>query len=238
MELVLGADSSTQSEVVAETIAELRAGLSAVADVDKAEGMAAYTKGHFTYLGVQAGDRRIASKALLKAAKTMDPDHLLATAQDLWAEPEREFHYVGMDLLRAGAKNLRVGDLNQVRSFIEATPWWDTVDSLAIHTTGTMVAAHPDLVDDMDFWIESDDIWIARTAILHQLMFKERTDTNRLFTYCEMRMVDTEFFIRKAIGWALRHYARTDPDAVRSFVTTNEASLSGLSKREALKNLV
>lgn len=219
------------------SLTDLRDRLIEVADVDKAEGMAAYMKGHFAYLGVQAGDRRLASKTLLKAGKSMDPDTLLNVAEALWAEPEREFHYVGMDLLRAGAKNLRADDLPRVRARIEATPWWDTVDSLAIHTTGTMVATHPQLAEEMDLWVESDDIWIARTAILHQLMFKDRTDTNRLFTYCEMRMADTEFFIRKAIGWALRHYARTDPDAVRSFVTTNEGTLSGLSKREALKNL-
>lgn len=219
------------------SLTDLRDRLIEVADVDKAEGMAAYMKGHFAYLGVQAGDRRLASKTLLKAGKSMDPDTLLNLAEALWEEPEREFHYVGMDLLRAGAKNLRANDLRRVRARIEATPWWDTVDSLAIHTTGTMVATHPQLAEEMDLWVESDDIWIARTAILHQLMFKDRTDTNRLFTYCEMRMADTEFFIRKAIGWALRHYARTDPDAVRSFVTTNEGTLSGLSKREALKNL-
>ena len=220
-----------------ELIDELRNGLLNVADGEKADGMAAYMKGHFIYLGVLAGDRRTASKSLLKQGKSMDPDELLATAEALWAESEREFHYVGMDLLRAGAKNLRSSDLPRVRGRIEATPWWDTVDSLAIHTTGTMVTTHPALAEEMDLWVESDDIWIARTAILHQLMFKDLTDTNRLFTYCEMRMDDTEFFLRKAIGWALRHYARTDPDAVRSFVAKNEASLSGLSKREALKNL-
>jgi len=218
-------------------LVELRAALGEGADADKAEEMAAYTKGHFVYLGVQAGDRRIASKPLLQGAKTMAPAKLLGTAEALWAEPEREFHYVGMDMMRAGATHLRANDLGRVRRLIEATPWWDTVDSLAIHTTGTLVTVHPDLVDEMDMWVESDDIWIARTAILHQLMYKDRTDTNRLFTYCEMRMADTEFFIRKAIGWALRHYARTDPDAVRAFVATNEKSLSGLSKREALKNL-
>ena len=219
------------------TIAELRDGLLTVADAEKAEGMAAYMKGHFTYLGVLAGDRRLVSKSLLKQGKSMEPEELLGTAEALWAEREREFHYVGMDLLRAGAKNLRSTDLPRVRARVEATPWWDTVDSLAIHTTGTMVTTHPELAEEMDLWVESDDIWIARTAILHQLMFKDLTDTNRLFTYCEMRMDDTEFFLRKAIGWALRHYARTDPDAVRSFVAKNEASLSGLSKREALKNL-
>lgn len=220
-----------------QAIKQLRDGLEPFADTEKAVGMAAYTKDQFAYLGVQAGDRRLVAKSLLKAGKSMDPDGLLGLAVALWSEREREFHYVGMDLLRAGAKNLRATDLPRVRERIEATPWWDTVDSLAIHTIGTLVTAHPELVEEMDLWVESEHIWIARTAILHQLLFTDRTDTNRLFTYCEMRMADTEFFVRKAIGWALRHYARTDPDAVRSFVGRHEGSLSGLSKREALKNL-
>ena len=100
-----------------------------------------------------------------------------------------------------------------------------------------MVTNHAELVDDMDDWIESDDIWIARTAILHQLMYRERTDVNRLFTYCEMRMDDTDFFMRKAIGWALRQYARINPEAVVSFVKQHEQDLAGLTKREALKHL-
>lgn len=220
-----------------ELLGELRVSLDTAADPAKSSQMTAYMKGHFEYLGITAGDRRIASKALIARAKKMEPDELLATAEALWSEPEREFHYVGMDLVRAGAKHLRPTDLGRVKGLITRTPWWDTVDSLAIHTTGTMVSTHSRLVEEMDMWAEADDIWIARTAILHQLMYKADTDKNRLFAYCEMRMEDTEFFIRKAIGWALRHYARTDPDAVRSFVERNEASLSGLSKREALKHL-
>lgn len=218
-------------------IDELRDGLVAIANPEKAPGMAAYMKDKFVYLGCSAGDRRIVSKPILKAAKTMDPDELLDLADALWSEPEREFHYVGMDVLRAGAKNLRAEDLARVEALVIKTPWWDTVDSLAVHTVGTMVTSHPELVHDMDEWIESDDVWIVRTAILHQLMYKERTDTNRLFTYCEMRMDHTDFFIRKAIGWALRHYARTDGEAVKAFVAANEDALSGLSKREALKHL-
>jgi len=216
---------------------QLRSDLEAAADPEQAPQMAAYMKDKFPYLGIKAGARRLASKPILTAAKTQDPDELLALVDALWAEPEREFHYVGMDAIRAGAKNLRATDLARVRALIENTPWWDTVDSLAIHTVGTMVTNHPELAETMDEWVESDDVWIARTAILHQLMYKERTDTNRLFTYCEMRMEHTDFFMRKAIGWALRHYARTDPDAVRAFVARNENDLSGLSKREALKNL-
>ncbi len=219
------------------SIADLRAALVAVANPDKAPEMAAYTKHRFSYLGCSAGERRKASKPILNAAKMMEPDQLLGLVDELWAETEREFHYVGMDAIRAGAKNLRATDLARVRSFIEATPWWDTVDSLAVHTIGTVVSKHPELVQEMDEWIESEDMWIARTAILHQLMYKERTDTNRLFTYCTMHMESNEFFLRKAIGWALRQYARTDPEAVRAFVSNNEDSLSGLSKREALKNI-
>ena len=215
----------------------IRADLLAVADPAKAVQMAAYMKGHFVFLGVTAALRREALRPLLKAAKTSEPDVLLAMAIQLWDEPEREFHYVGMDALRAGAMHLRASDLRAIRGFIIKTPWWDTVDSLAVHTVGTMVTNHAELVDDMDDWIESDDIWIARTAILHQLMYRERTDVNRLFTYCEMRSDDMDFFMRKAIGWALRQYARTDPEAVVSFVKKHEDDLSGLTKREALKHL-
>lgn len=215
----------------------LRAELNAFVDPEKAGPMADYMLGQFVFLGVNAGDRRLVSKPILKWAKTAEPDELLDLAIRLWDEPEREFHYIGMDALRAGAKHLRATDLETIAGFITKTPWWDTVDSLAVHTVGTLVTTHPELAEEMDLWVESDDLWIARTAILHQLMYKDRTDTNRLFTYCEMRMDHTDFFMRKAIGWALRQYARTDPDAVIAFVDRNERALSGLSKREALKHL-
>lgn len=199
--------------------------------------MAAYMKGHFEFLGVAASERKTASKPWLIAAKSMQPEPLLEMVESRWTEPEREFHYVGTDAIRAGAKNLRATDLDRVHALIVKTPWWDTVDSLAVHTVGPMVRAHSELVAVMDEWIESENIWIARTAILHQLMYKDATNIDRLFNYCEMRMGDTEFFIRKAIGWALRQYSRTNPDAVRIFVAANEGELSGLSKREALKHL-
>lgn len=205
--------------------------------------MAAYMKDRFVYLGCPAGERRLVSKPIIQAAKKMDPVELLEMVGQLWDEPEREFHYVGMDAVRAGAAHLRATDLEAVRALILRTPWWDTVDSLAVHTVGTMVTNHPALLEVMDEWIEAEgdadvaEMWLARTAILHQLMYKERTDTNRLFTYCSMRSESPEFFMRKAIGWALRQYARTDADAVRNFVAENVDSLSGLSKREALKHL-
>jgi 3-methyladenine DNA glycosylase AlkD len=87
----------------------------------------------------------------------------------------------------------------------------------------------------MDDWIADDDIWVIRTALLYQLFYKGDTDPERLFGYCTRQAGHTDFFIRKAIGWALREYAKTDPDQVRAFVAG--ADLSGLSRREALKNL-
>ena len=102
---------------------------------------------------------------------------------------------------------------------------------------GTLVKTHSELAATMDRWIDDPNIWVARTAILHQLRYKHDLDEARLFRYCERRASDTEFFIRKALGWALRDYARVAPDAVRQFVESHEDELSGLTKREAMKHL-
>lgn len=124
--------------------------------------------------------------------------------------------------------------LATLRWLVTHKSWWDTVDSLA-HSTGILVQAHPELVDAMDTWIDDKNFWVARVAILHQLSYKHDTDATRLFDYCARRATDTEFFIRKAIGWALRQYARTDMPAVKDFVASHP-ELSPLSAREALKH--
>ncbi|MGI9606882.1 MAG: DNA alkylation repair protein [Acidimicrobiales bacterium] len=219
------------------TIRELRDDLMAARDPSKIDAMESYMKGHFDFLGVTTPNRRRAAKPLHQWARTADPDELVGFVGALWHEPEREFHYVGMDMLRAGARNLRPTDIEFVKGCIEATPWWDTVDGLAAWTVGPMVALHPELVDVMDAWIEHDNLWLARTAIIHQLGYKEATDSDRLFRYAVRRAGDTDFFIRKAIGWALRQYARVDPDDVRSFLDAHDGEFAGLTVREATKHL-
>jgi 3-methyladenine DNA glycosylase AlkD len=99
------------------------------------------------------------------------------------------------------------------------------------------VATHPELISEMDRWIDDENLWVARTAILHQLFYGDATDVDRLFGYCLRQASHPDFFIRKAIGWALRQYARTDPDRVRSFLVGPGAALSPLSVREASKHL-
>ena len=127
--------------------------------------------------------------------------------------------------------------LETVRSLIVTRSWWDTVDTLAANVVGPLVSNHPALRATMDAWSTDDNLWLVRTAILHQLRYRSATDPDRLFRYCDAQAGHGDFFIRKAIGWALREYARTDPDAVRTFVATHRDRLSGLSVREASKHL-
>ena len=220
-----------------ERVNELRAALTGVADEAKAAQMEAYMKGHFPFFGVQAGARRAAHRPVVASLAGASGDELVAFADACWAEPERELQHTAADALRKHGKALEARHLVDLRRLIVTKSWWDTVDALAAHCVGSLVTANPELADDMDAWIDDDDFWVARTAILHQLNYKERTDADRLFTYADRRAADTEFFIRKAIGWALRQYARTDPDAVRAFVTSRQDTLSGLTRREAMKHL-
>ncbi len=221
----------------AELVVRARRALDPLADPDKALAMAAYMKDHFAFLGIQTKERRAAQRPILGALAGVDGDGLIAFAEGCWADDPREMQYVAIDALRKHVGTLGPEHLDPVGALVTAKSWWDTIDSLAAHTVGPLVTAHPELAARMDAWIDDDDIWLARTAILHQLGYKERTDADRLFAYADRRATDTEFFIRKALGWALRQYARTDPDAVRHYVEANRDRLSGLTTREALKHL-
>lgn len=212
-------------------------GLEAQADRERAADMARYMKNHFEFFGVQSPAVRALTKPLLAEAEAATGDQVLEFAHECWRRDRREFQYAGALMTRKWATKLRPEHLADVEDLITTKSWWDTVDSLAAWTVGPMVRGHPELAATMDRWVAGDNMWLSRTAILHQLGYKDATDAERLFRYCSMRAPDTEFFIRKAIGWALRQYARVDPDAVRRFVADNEGQLSGLSKREALKHL-
>ena len=122
-------------------------------------------------------------------------------------------------------------------SMVTASSMIAWITYLASPTIGTMVRNHPELLDTLDRWIDADEFWLARVAIIHQLRFGADTDADRLFRYAVRRAGDPEFFIRKAIGWALREYAKADPDAVRTYVGDHRDDLSPLSRREATKHL-
>lgn len=179
-------------------------------------------RGKFEFLGVKTPDRRRASKSFIAV-------HGPQVVPDLWAEPEREFQYVGADVLWAKASQLSSTDVEWLGGFVQQKSWWDTVDALA-KTIGQVATAQQMLA-----WSVADNLWLRRVAIIHQLRRKASTDTALLARIIVNNVGSTEFYINKAIGWALREYSKTDADWVRGFVATHE--LSRLSQREALKRL-
>ena len=202
-------------------------------DPARAAAMCAYMRNQFPFMGIPSPKQKeLTRQAIAGLAKPTQAD-LTVLSHALWAMDQREYQYVAVAQM---VTNVRVCDasfLPQVHWLITTKPWWDAVDALAARVVGPLVAGFPELRWEMDDWTGSENPWLARTAILHQLGYKERTDQDRLFGYCRQRSGDQDFFIRKAIGWALREYSKTDGAAVRSFVAANP-ELSPLSQREAL----
>jgi 3-methyladenine DNA glycosylase AlkD len=223
--------------LAAEVMSRLTRVYAAARDPDRAVPMAAYMREQFPFLGIPGpAQRTLAREVLAGLPRPAEPD-LRAVALACWRLPEREYQYFACGWLRRHARVCSAGFIDTARVLVTTKPWWDTVDALAAHLVGPLVAHHPTLRSTMDAWAEDADVWLVRTAILHQLTYKEATDQGRLFHYCTQQAAHTDFFVRKAIGWALREYAKTDPATVRTYVHAHQSRLSGLSAREALKNL-
>lgn len=217
-----------------DVVARLRSAFEPAADAERAAAMAAYMRDQFAFFGIPTPLRRRLAKEALAGLGRPTEDELAATAIALWGEPERELQYVGCDLLRRHVGVVRPGFIDVAHALVTTKAWWDTVDDLAAHTVGPLVQRHPSLVAVMDEWVASSDLWTARTAILHQLSYGPDADADRLFRACRRRAADTDFFLRKAIGWALRQHAKVDPAAVDRFVDATP-ELSPLSIRESRK---
>ena len=228
--------------LVAMCLPPIEAALRAQADAQQAPPMKAYMLGQFEFLGIRAGPRREALKQALQGLPkfTGVADELLALAHALWQLPEREFRYTAIDLLAKHHKRLDVGDLPSILALVQADPWWDTVDGLAGVVGDVLLrakASQPDVQRHMDACLVHPHLWVRRVAMLHQLGWRDQTDQARLFRYALTLAPETDFFIRKAMGWALRDHARTQSDAVRQFLAQHAAQLSGLTRREAGKHL-
>jgi 3-methyladenine DNA glycosylase AlkD len=224
-----------------ELLARLDERLPTVARPESVPAMVAYLRGQFAFLGVAAPARVAVLREVTADLGRPDEADLRAFARGCWAREHRELQYCGCWYLRRWtARVAGPGFVDALDEAITQRAWWDTVDDLA-RTTGDLVAAHPELVAVMDHWAGlaavGPDLWRVRVAILHQLAYKDATDTERLLRYCLDHAGDTDFFVRKAIGWALRQHARTDPALVRRFVQQHRAELHPLSVREALRHV-
>jgi 3-methyladenine DNA glycosylase AlkD len=210
----------------------LDAALAPVIDPGRAPGMRAYMRDQFEYFGIGTPQRRAATKPLLKALAGIGADNLIAHAWQLWELPQREYQYVALDLLAMHWKEFNAGDIPRLLGFCRSKSWWDTVDSLASIIGDVLRYGH----DHMDDALRHENMWTRRVAVLHQLGWRGKVDTGRLFEYALALSHEKEFFIQKAIGWALRDYARHDAQAVREFTLTERHRLSALSFREANKH--
>jgi len=212
--------------------------LAARANPEKAEGMQAYMKTDMPFYGVQKPGRVEIMRQLKKNFAPSDRDEYEGLVVALWELDHREEKYLAQGFATTFERFIVPESLPLYRRFIVEGAWWDFVDEAAIHMIRPLVLDYPHEVwPVVDGWIDDDDMWLRRTAIICQVGAKERTDADRVFSYCTKRMHETEFFIRKAIGWALREYAKTDPNAVADFVAEHRVQLSGLSYREATKHI-
>jgi 3-methyladenine DNA glycosylase AlkD len=221
------------SQSVRSYVNAVEAGLTPLSDSERAKTMAAYMRRHFQFLGIPTPARRKAIKSIAKPELTTVP----AIARALWKRKEREYHYVAVDLLATMAKKLDPLTTPPLIEELALThSWWDSVDGLA-SVGSTLLRHHADARDVVWEWSAHASFWINRLAILHQNGWGDMTDKKVLFKLCLAHGHNEEFFIRKAIGWALRDYAWIRPQAVQAFVDANRSKLSALSAREALKNI-
>ncbi|HEV2218594.1 MAG TPA: DNA alkylation repair protein [Candidatus Dormibacteraeota bacterium] len=218
----------------------LRAELVARADPNRRAAMQAYMKSAMPFHGAKSAQVREAVAAAFAKARFASCDEWRAEVLAIWRDAKfREERYAALELAadRRHRDCRNPDSLPMVEEMIVTGAWWDYVDEVA-HLIGDMLRAHPrELRPVMRRWSVDANMWKRRVSIICQISFKERTDLRLLYSNIRPNLADREFFIRKAIGWALRAYAWTDPVEVARYVRENESRLSGLSRREALKNV-
>jgi 3-methyladenine DNA glycosylase AlkD len=213
--------------------------LSAVADPTKAAAMAAYMKTDMPFYGLQAPQRHALAKRLAKQFRPASQADYARAVRALWRLPHREEKYVAISIARLWSDFVTAESIELYEQLVREGQWWDLVDDVAIHLVGRVWRDERRVTQRlMDTWIDDDNLWIRRTALLGQNTHRADTDEKRLFRYCMRRADESEFFIRKAIGWALREYSYAAAARVRAFVEVQRPRLSGLSYREAIKALV
>lgn len=211
--------------------------LQPLADQADAAGMQRYMKDIAPYLGIRSATRRAAQKAAWKTLPALDEGNLARFAHEMWKLPEREFHYAGIDALDWYRGALSAEFLVEPVQYLVATkPWWDTVDGLGSAIITPLVNTYPELHSTMWRWLRSTDIWLARAAIQHQRGNKDETDLDLLFAMCEVHITDREFWLAKAIGWALRDASAYWPADVQEFVDRHP-NIAPVARREAQRGI-
>ncbi len=209
-----------------------------LADPEVAVGMAAYMKTDMPCWGIKKPLRVPVIRAVRDRYRTDDRTLYEANVLALWTLPHREDKYTAIDYAKVCTACIVPASLPLYERMVREGAWWDFVDDIAANLVGKVLRQNrAEVAPLMERWISDDDLWIRRTALLAQLKHQEDTDVDALFRHCEALMHEKEFFIRKAIGWALRAHSYVAPDAVEGFLREHREKLSGLSFREGNKAL-
>lgn len=199
---------------------------------EQSEAMAKYMRNMFPFLGLKKPERSALSKEFLKIKKKdtrVDWDFIFKA----YNMPEREFQYLAIDYMDRAKSLFTPDDMDKIEILLTTKSWWDTVDAIN-RTVGYIAMKYPEVREDIILkWMKADNIWLNRISIIFQLKYKDKTDTDFLSKAILHNSQTTEFFINKAIGWALREYSKTNKEWVKQFIENN--SLSKLSIREGSK---
>ncbi|GAA0342415.1 DNA alkylation repair protein [Bacillus carboniphilus] len=203
---------------------------------ENAVQMEKYLKDHFPFFGIKTPLRRELTKQFFRETGILKEPFQHEFVLELWGKNEREFQAVALDYISYYKKKLGKADLSLMETLITTKSWWDTIDMLAQHGVGKIAMDSPEVIPEtIEGWAYGESMWLRRTAILFQLKYKEKTDENLLYRYIVENAGSKEFFIQKAIGWALREYSKTNAASVSKFIEEN--SLPNLSVREGSKYL-
>jgi 3-methyladenine DNA glycosylase AlkD len=218
-------------------IESLQQAFKELADVNRAQAMSKYMLNHFEFFGIMSDDRRACFKAFMEQrTKLSNEQDVIEVAIEMWSQQQREFHYCAIEFLFAHKKLFSASFISTIEKLIIENSWWDTVDTINSKLIKPHFTKYPEqIILYTQRWNESNNMWLQRSSIIFQNKWKEKTNPALLEKYILTHTSSKEFFIRKAIGWALREYSAINPKWVLNFVETHQ--LSGLSKREAIRNI-
>lgn len=204
------------------------------ANAQDAVQMKKYMKDLFDFYGIKSPVRKEIYKAHKNEIAKIPDEKNEEIARWCWLQEQREWQYFAMEFLGKRSRKIDSSVISLYEHLIVTKSWWDTVDFIAVNLIGNYFQKYPErIIDVTGEWMSSGNMWLQRSCILFQLKYKKNTDIALLENFIDQLKGSQEFFIRKAIGWCLREYSKTNPDYVIDFVKNN--TLSGLSHREALK---
>ncbi len=196
--------------------------------------MKKYMRDLYDYYGIRSEIRREIQKELISQLKSINQEQLIYIINQLWNLNKREFQYTAMDICGIKKNLLNKNIIDKIENLIISKSWWDTVDFLAPNCIGTIFRNNPEIkLNYIGKWVSSDNLWLKRACLIFQLKYKNKTDKGLLFNLCTKLSKEQDFFIKKAIGWALREYSKVSPLEVKSYIENH--SLSNLSIREGMK---